>query len=66
MDYTDWQQRVADEEKELSNKIDKLGSFLNNDNLTKNVAHDDICMLQMQHDSMKVYANILRMRIRKF
>jgi len=59
------QERVVAEEKELSEKFDKLGVFIGSEEFAAldNIERD---LLSQQHDTMREYRSILRSRIERF
>ena len=59
MDYENWQLRVMDETKELEDKINKLGIYLEKQN-------EPDALLVIQYSTMVTYFTILEARISKF
>ena len=59
MDYENWQLRVMDETKELEDKINKLGTYLEKQN-------EPDRLLVIQYSTMVTYFTILEARISKF
>ena len=59
MDYENWQLRVMDEAKELEDKINKLGTYLEKQN-------EPDPLLVIQYSTMVTYFTILEARISKF
>ncbi len=59
------QQRVVDELAELQDKVNKLSIFIDT-NLFQELSHTDRHLLTTQLDAMRVYGNILAMRIDRF
>ena len=59
MDYENWQLRVMDETKELEDKINKLGTYLEKQN-------ESDPLLVIQYSTMVTYFTILETRISKF
>ena len=59
MDYENWQLRVMDEDKELEDKINKLGTYLEKQN-------EPDPLLVIQYSTMVTYFTILETRISKF
>ncbi len=59
MDYENWQLRVMDETKELEDKINKLGTYLEKQN-------ESDPLLVIQYSTMVTYFTILEARISKF
>ncbi len=59
MDYENWQLRVMDEDKELEDKINKLGTYLEKQN-------EPDPLLVIQYSTMVTYFTILEARISKF
>ena len=59
MDYENWQFRVMDETKELEDKINKLGTYLEKQN-------EPDPLLVIQYSTMVTYFTILEARISKF
>lgn len=56
----EWQERVLQEHKELSDKVNKLTNYLAKDN------HHEQSLLWIQLKSMRVYKEILTVRIKEF
>lgn len=61
-----YQQRVIDEKKELDDKIEKLTSFLTNDEQRSKVSDQEADRMQRQLDCMNAYSGILGERIDAF
>ena len=59
MDYENWQLRIMDEAKELENKINKLGTYLEKQN-------EPDPLLVIQYSTMVTYFTILETRISEF
>lgn len=59
MDYENWQLRVMDETKELEDKINKLGTYLEKQN-------ESDPLLVIQYSTMVTYFTILEARISEF
>ena len=59
MDYENWQLRVMDETKELEDKINKLGTYLEKQN-------EPDQLLVIQYSTMVTYFTILETRISEF
>ena len=59
MDYENWQLRVMDEAKELEDKINKLGIYLEKQN-------EPDPLLVIQYSTMVTYFTILEARISEF
>ena len=59
MDYENWQLRVMDETKELEDKINKLGTYLEKQN-------EPDPLLVIQYSTMVTYFTILETRISEF
>ena len=59
MDYENWQLRVMDEAKELEDKINKLGTYLEKQN-------EPDPLLVIQYSTMVTYFTILETRISEF
>ena len=59
MDYENWQLRVMDEAKELEDKINKLGTYLEKQN-------EPDSLLVIQYSTMVTYFTILEARISEF
>ena len=59
MDYENWQLRVMDETKELEDKINKLGTYLEKQN-------EPNPLLVIQYSTMVTYFTILETRISEF
>ena len=59
MDYENWQLRVMDETKELEDKINKLGIYLEKQN-------EPDALLVIQYSTMVTYFTILEARISEF
>ena len=59
MDYENWQFRIMDEAKELENKINKLGTYLEKQN-------EPDPLLVIQYSTMVTYFTILETRISEF
>ena len=59
MDYENWQLRVMDEIKELEDKINKLGTYLEKQN-------EPDPLLVIQYSTMVTYFTILETRISEF
>ena len=62
-EYRPYQQRVVDEKKELDEKIQRLGKFLESDN---DIDRTDLSLLFAQLSSMQTYSQILKIRISRF
>lgn len=61
------QQRVVDEHKELTEKLNKLRDFLKSDFYKgANIANSEKQLLSVQADAMGMYSNILAARIELF
>lgn len=58
-----WLERVKLEEKELSEKIEKLESFLNLKDSKEDIDLNAICLLKAQIVWMKNYQEVLQVRI---
>jgi uncharacterized coiled-coil DUF342 family protein len=61
----DYQLRVIEEEKQLEEKYTRLRKFLET-RRDVDVSIDDLDLLALQADAMKVYLNILNLRIQRF
>lgn len=59
MDYENWQLRVMDETKELEDKINKLGTYIEKQN-------EPDPLLVIQYSTMVTYFTILETRISEF
>jgi hypothetical protein len=59
------QQRVIEEEKALSEKLNKLGEFIHG-SIFAGLSTEDRMLLQEQDDHMRVYVHVLRKRIDRF
>ena len=59
MDYENWQLRVMDETKELEDKINKLGTYLEKQN-------ESDPLLVIQYSTMVTYFTILETRMSEF
>ena len=59
MDYENWQLIIMDETKELENKINKLGTYLEKQN-------EPDQLLLIQYSTMVTYFTILEARISEF
>ena len=59
MDYENWQLRIMDETKELEDKINKLGTYLEKQN-------EPDPLLVIQYSTMVTYFTILEARISEF
>ncbi len=59
MDYENWQFRIMDEAKELENKINKLGTYIEKQN-------EPDPLLVIQYSTMVTYFTILETRISEF
>ncbi len=59
------QERVIEEEKELSEKLNKLGEFIHGD-VFHALPDEDKELLQDQDDHIRAYVNVLRKRIERF
>jgi hypothetical protein len=59
------QERVVAEERELSEKLDRLVAFIGGDVFRSLDDHDQE-LLQRQADAMRAYADILGQRIARF
>lgn len=57
--------RVIAEEKDLSDKLNKLGAFIHGD-MFKTLTTEDHRLLQEQYDHMRGYVGVLRQRIARF
>lgn len=57
--------RVVNEERELSDKLNKLGAFIHGEQF-KALPVEDQALLQEQDDHMRAYADVLRRRIARF
>lgn len=60
-----FQQRVVDEEAELSDKLNKLGAFIHGE-IFSGLPEEDRRLLQEQDDHMRRYVAVLRLRIARF
>ena len=59
MDYENWQLRIMDEAKELENKINKLGTYIEKQN-------EPDPLLVIQYSTMVTYFTILETRMSEF
>jgi hypothetical protein len=59
------QERVVEEEKALSEKLNKLGEFIHG-SVFSSLPAEDQTLLQEQDDHMRAYAHVLRKRIERF
>lgn len=60
------QQRVVDERKELTEKLDKLKAFIETNPVFKTLSTDEQGRLNRQFDVMAEYSSILGQRIAAF
>lgn len=60
---SDAKQRLIEEMRELNDKQEKLFSFIMNDTVDKKLPKEQHYMLRMQHIVMKLYLDILRLRL---
>jgi hypothetical protein len=58
-----WQQRLLDEEKALSDNIQKLLDYIASPDF-QNIANDQQLLLQQQREAMQLYDQILNKRIK--
>lgn len=63
--YSNWMERVVDERRELQEKTDRLGTFLDSDTFTA-LDYRGQELLIIQHFLMKQYLEILGERIGRF
>jgi len=59
------EERVVEEEKALSEKLNKLGEFIHGEVFAV-LPEEDKSLLQEQDDHMRSYVNVLRRRIERF
>jgi len=62
----DYQKRVCKEEFELSEKINKLHTFLTRDDLATTCSRSEYFLLRLQLSAMCQYRDILQERIESF
>lgn len=60
-----FKERVIEEEKALSDKLNKLGAFIHGEAF-KSLPAEDQSLLQQQDDHMRAYVHVLRKRIERF
>ena len=60
-----WRARLVNEEKEMSDKLNKLGEFIHS-RAFRDVMPAEQALLQEQDDAMRSYVHILRKRINGF
>lgn len=60
------QQRIVDEKKDLSEKLDKLKTFIETSAVFKGLPQDEQGRLNRQFDVMAEYSSILGQRIEAF
>jgi hypothetical protein len=64
-EVTSFKERVVEEEKLLSDKLNKLGEFIQG-RVFKTLAFEDQTLLQEQDNHMRAYVHVLRRRIERF
>ena len=62
-DPSDWKSRLTDERAQLSDRLTKLGTFLDNPNTVLNMPDKPLSLLVTQRALMKAYLDVLDQRL---